>query len=134
MCIGFLVFLVVLGVIRIRAAHRRTSELGLNGRTCGDDDTEMAWDDTALTITVNPLEQLVDHESNESNCIDDDEDDSSSSTSYHEEEEGDSSEEDDTVEMSVAPSKTKGNGTSGGITGAAAAASTLSWDDSALNF
>ena len=130
-CIGFLVFLVVLGVIRIRAAHRRTSELGLNGRPCGEDDTEMAWDDTALTITVNPLEQLVDHESNESNCIDDDEDDSSSSTSYHEEEEGDSSEEDEAVEMSVASNKTKGTNAPGNM---AAAASTLSWDDSALNF
>ncbi|XP_037089773.1 calsyntenin-1-like, partial [Pollicipes pollicipes] len=47
-CIGFLVSMIVLGVIRIRAAHRHQEESA---------DAEMAWDDSALNITVNPMEQ-----------------------------------------------------------------------------
>ncbi|XP_021955255.1 calsyntenin-1 [Folsomia candida] len=50
-CVGFLLFMIVLGVIRIRAAHHRSQQ---------DDmaDAEMAWDDSALNITVNPMENL----------------------------------------------------------------------------
>ncbi|XP_043229306.1 calsyntenin-1-like [Amphibalanus amphitrite] len=48
-CIGFLVSMIVLGVIRIRAAHRRHQDEAA--------DAEMAWDDSALNITVNPMEE-----------------------------------------------------------------------------
>ncbi|XP_059490365.1 calsyntenin-1 isoform X2 [Neocloeon triangulifer] len=53
-CVGFLVFMIVLGVIRIRAAHHRSQQEELA-------DTEMAWDDSALTITVNPMELAETH-------------------------------------------------------------------------
>lgn len=48
-CVGFLLFMIVLGVIRIRAAHHRNS-------TEESQESEMTWDDSALTITVNPME------------------------------------------------------------------------------
>lgn len=48
-CVGFLIFMVVLGIIRIRAAHQRNN-------TEEAQDSEMTWDDSALTITVNPME------------------------------------------------------------------------------
>merc|ERR1712080_394263 len=51
-CVGFLLFMIVLGVIRIRAAHHRS-----HGNDGGDQ--EMAWDDSGLNITVNPMEQQV---------------------------------------------------------------------------
>lgn len=52
-CVGFLVVMIVLGVVRIRAAHQRQAQEEIN-------DTEMAWDDSALNITVNPMEEVCD--------------------------------------------------------------------------
>jgi len=52
-CIGFLVFLIILGVARIRTAQRRTVEVNMEERQ------EMEWDNSALNITVNPLDHEV---------------------------------------------------------------------------
>jgi hypothetical protein len=45
-CVVLLLTVLTVGVVRLRAAHKRAAE----------EEVEMAWDDTALNITVNPME------------------------------------------------------------------------------
>uniref|UniRef100_UPI00398F2794 calsyntenin-1 isoform X3 n=1 Tax=Pristiophorus japonicus TaxID=55135 RepID=UPI00398F2794 len=59
-CVSFLIFMIILGVFRIRAAHQRTMRDQENGK-----ENEMDWDDSALTITVNPMETYEDQHSSE---------------------------------------------------------------------
>ncbi|KAK3087668.1 hypothetical protein FSP39_008933 [Pinctada imbricata] len=70
-CVGFLLFMIILGIIRIRAAHRRTQLVQV--------DTEgLEWDNSALTITENPMEQMglqvFDYEENATTALKDDSD------------------------------------------------------------
>jgi len=49
-CVAFVGVIVILGILRIRAAHKRTAREELQA------EVEMAWDDSALNIVVNPLD------------------------------------------------------------------------------
>ncbi|XP_050678397.1 calsyntenin-1 [Leptidea sinapis] len=58
-CFGAVVVLVALGVARARAArqHRESDTRKTVARHRVPHDAEMAWDDSALTITVNPMDE-----------------------------------------------------------------------------
>lgn len=87
-CIGFLLLMIALGVIRIRAAHMRVQQEEIQ-------ETEMAWDDSALNIIVNPMEQLesgtLKTTRNSENQVHDEDDSSDDNISY----EYESSDDDD---------------------------------------
>ncbi|XP_063173669.1 calsyntenin-1 isoform X4 [Candoia aspera] len=97
-CVSFLVFMIILGVFRIRAAHQRTMRDQDSGK-----ENEMDWDDSALTITVNPMETYEDQHSSEEEEEEEEESEdggeedditSAESESSEEEEEGGEQEED----------------------------------------
>ncbi|XP_029677360.1 calsyntenin-1 [Formica exsecta] len=76
-CIGFLLLMAVVGAARVRGAAKRR-------RSAGDElaaETEMAWDDSALAITVNPMDRLTENDQHHQSQRDEDVDDSGSSDS-----------------------------------------------------
>ncbi|XP_075406840.1 calsyntenin-1 isoform X2 [Tenrec ecaudatus] len=115
-CVSFLVFMIILGVFRIRAAHQRTMREQDAGK-----ENEMDWDDSALTITVNPMETYEDQHSSEEE------------EEEEEEEESEEGEEDDDITSAESESSEEEEGAHGDQPGASRQQQ-LEWDDSTLSY
>ncbi|XP_051906944.1 calsyntenin-1 isoform X4 [Hippocampus zosterae] len=114
-CVSFLVFMIILGVFRIRAAHQSTMRDQENGK-----ENEMDWDDSALTITVNPMETYEDQHSSEEE-------------EEEEEEESEDGEEDDITSAESESSEDDEGGEQEDQQGASRQQQ-LEWDDSTLTY
>ncbi|KAK0141973.1 Calsyntenin-2 [Merluccius polli] len=98
MCIAALVAVVVLGIYRIHLTHQQEAKLVETSK-----ETDVAWDDSALSITVNPMENLAQPqamEEEEASEEDEEEEDEEDEDDDEEEDEDDitSAESDDSEE------------------------------------
>uniref|UniRef100_A0A1I7YT23 Calsyntenin-1 n=1 Tax=Steinernema glaseri TaxID=37863 RepID=A0A1I7YT23_9BILA len=112
-CVGFLLVLLVIGVLKMRDApvpRRRRNRKGPS-------ESGMEWDDSGLNITVNPLEDVEKNE--EEYSEEDEEEESSDGESYRDEEELTEDEEENETEPALPHTQ---NGRQG-----------LEWDDSNLS-
>ncbi|XP_026872143.2 calsyntenin-1 isoform X2 [Electrophorus electricus] len=114
-CVSFLVFMIILGVFRIRAAHQRTMRDQESGK-----ENEMDWDDSALTITVNPMETYEDQHSSEEE--------------EEEEEESEDGEEEDDITSAESESSEDEEGVEQEDQQGTSRQQQLEWDDSTLTY
>lgn len=114
-CVSFLVFMIILGVFRIRSAHQRTMR-----DTEGGKENEMDWDDSALTITVNPMETYEDQHSSEEE--------------EEEEEEREEGEEEDDITSAESESSEDEEAGEPEDQQGASRQQQLEWDDSTLTY
>ncbi|XP_072833680.2 calsyntenin-1 isoform X2 [Pogona vitticeps] len=114
-CVSFLVFMIILGVFRIRAAHQRTMRDQDSGK-----ENEMDWDDSALTITVNPMETYEDQHSSEEE--------------EEEEEESEEGEEEDDITSAESESSEEEEGEQEEDQQNVNRQQQLEWDDSTLTY
>uniref|UniRef100_A0A8D0C7M1 Calsyntenin-1 n=1 Tax=Salvator merianae TaxID=96440 RepID=A0A8D0C7M1_SALMN len=115
-CVSFLVFMIILGVFRIRAAHQRTMRDQDSGK-----ENEMDWDDSALTITVNPMETYEDQHSSEEE-------------EEEEEEESEDGEEEDDITSAESESSEEEEGEQEEDQQNVNRQQQLEWDDSTLTY
>ncbi|KAM9786259.1 calsyntenin-1 isoform 3-T3 [Neosynchiropus ocellatus] len=115
-CVSFLVFMIILGVFRIRAAHQRTMRDQESGK-----ENEMDWDDSALTITVNPMETYEDQHS-------------SDEEEEEEEEESEDGEEEDDITSAESESSDEEEGGEQEDQQGVSRQQQLEWDDSTLTY
>ncbi|XP_064848484.1 calsyntenin-2-like [Oncorhynchus masou masou] len=114
-CIAALVCIVVLGIYRLHSTHQESSKSEEDGAK----DPEMDWDNSTLTITVNPMENVGEPQTVEEEVNDEEEDEQAGDITSAESDDSDETEEEEDDEKEVKESKLK---------------SKLEWDSSSITY